>query len=267
MAKRGKVLRDPYLGPGLLMVEGKQYPFLMEGIWRSDVPAKPGLVVNVDFDPEGNLNSITAVPQTQLNQEQAELVRAGSGTRSAALESFGVEAGTVARLGLNGLIALCWFFLTAVSIHLPVFGKLDLTLWQLLGFLNNSTSPQFSEASSSADPGILGLLAIIALAGPLLPTFWKDRRALFGGWLPLVFMILVAGLTGRTIHAVLAGPLTGVHAQLPTNVGHGIFNVLSVAFGTYLSASLAIYLAVLSAKQLMRFNRLQPMESTRRMAA
>ena len=45
MAKRGKVLRDPHLGPGLLMVEGKQYPFL-EGSWRSDVPAKPGLVVS-----------------------------------------------------------------------------------------------------------------------------------------------------------------------------------------------------------------------------
>jgi hypothetical protein len=266
MAKRGKVLRDPCLGPGLLIVEGRQYPFLMEGIWRSDVPAKPGLVVNVDFDPEGNLNSITAVPQTQLNQEQAELARAATGTRSALLESFGLEAGAVARLGVNGLIALCWFFLTAVSIDLPVFGKLDFNFWQLLGFLNSGASPQFS-GTSGADPGLLGLLAIIALAGPFLPIFWKDRRALFGGLLPLVFMILVAGLASRSIHAALVGPLSGLHAQLPTNLRYGIFNVLSIAFGTYLSASLAIYLAVLSAKQFLRFSDLQPVESTRRTAA
>lgn len=65
MSKRGRVLRDPHMGPGLLIVEGKQYPFLMEGLWRSEVPAKPGLVVNVDFDAQGNLLGINAVPQSQ----------------------------------------------------------------------------------------------------------------------------------------------------------------------------------------------------------
>src|ERR1041384_7464172 len=70
MPKRGKVLRDPYGGPGLLMVEGKQYPFLMERQWRSDVPAKPGLMVDVDFDTKGNLHSITAISEHRLCTEQ-----------------------------------------------------------------------------------------------------------------------------------------------------------------------------------------------------
>src|SRR5215510_15180297 len=71
MAKRGKVLRDPHLGPGLLMVEGRHYLF-PEELWSSDVPAKPGLAVNVDFDSRGNLNAITAVPYAELDQERAE---------------------------------------------------------------------------------------------------------------------------------------------------------------------------------------------------
>src|ERR1700745_3736650 len=119
MPKRGKVLRDPYVGPGLLMVEGKQYPFLLEGLWRSEVPAKPGLAVNVDFDNQGNLNAITAVPQSQLDQEQAELAGVGAGSRNRMLESWTLGTGTLIRVAAAGVLVVSWFFLTAVSIHLP----------------------------------------------------------------------------------------------------------------------------------------------------
>jgi hypothetical protein len=265
MAKRGKVLRDPHFGPGLLIVEGKQYPFLMEGIWRSDVPAKPGLVVNVDFDQEGNLNGITAVPQAQLSQEQAELARAGYGARSAIFESWAIEPGTLMRLAVVGLLALSWFFLTAVSIQLPVFGKLDVTFWQLLGFLNSGNSQQISD-TSSADPGIFGLLAMLALAGPFLHCFWKDPRALFGGLLPLSFMVVVACRISST-HGAMTAQVTGPYEHLPANLHYGIFSVLTVGFGTYLSASLATYLAVLSARQFLGSSRLQPMECSQKMAA
>ena len=43
MAKRGKVLRDPNAGPGLMIVEGQQHAFFLEGFWQSEVPPKPGL--------------------------------------------------------------------------------------------------------------------------------------------------------------------------------------------------------------------------------
>jgi hypothetical protein len=48
--KRGKILRDPRAGPGLLMIEGRQYWFSMEGVWKSEVPPKPGLAVDVKLD-------------------------------------------------------------------------------------------------------------------------------------------------------------------------------------------------------------------------
>jgi hypothetical protein len=262
MAKRGKVLRDPHLGPGLLIVEGKQYPFLMEGIWRSDVPAKPGLVVNVDFGPDGNLNSITAVPQAQLNHEQSELARANSAAHTAIFESWGLEPGTVTRLAVTGLLALCWFFLAAISIQLPVFGKLDFTFWQVLGSLNSGNFLQPSDA----DPGIFGLLAILALAGPFLHSLWKDPRALLGGFLPLGFMVVIAWRIISSSHSALPAQATGPYEQF-ANLHHGILSLLTVGFGTYLSASLATCLAVLNARQFLGFSQRQLMEGSLKVAA
>ncbi len=72
MTKRGKVLRDPYRGPGLLMVEGQQYPFLLESVWKSDGPPKPGLPVDIEFGQSGQILAITVVPESQLAKEEAE---------------------------------------------------------------------------------------------------------------------------------------------------------------------------------------------------
>ena len=72
MKRRGKILRDPRLGPGLLIIEGRQYRFCREGIWKSEVPPKPGLAVDVKFDHAGQILAITAVSESQLAEEQTE---------------------------------------------------------------------------------------------------------------------------------------------------------------------------------------------------
>ena len=71
ISKRGKVLRDPHAGPGLLMVEGRQYQFWLNGVWKSDVPPKPGLLVDITFNTRGQIHAIRAVTEAQLEQEQA----------------------------------------------------------------------------------------------------------------------------------------------------------------------------------------------------
>ncbi len=71
MRKRGKVLRDPQAGPGLLMIEGRQYPFLLT-VWKSEDPPKPGLPVDVDFGERGQILVITVVPEPQLARERKE---------------------------------------------------------------------------------------------------------------------------------------------------------------------------------------------------
>ena len=70
MNKRGKVLRDPHAGPGLLMVEGRQYQFWLDGAWNSDLPPKPGLPVDVTFNARGQIQGISAVSNAQLERER-----------------------------------------------------------------------------------------------------------------------------------------------------------------------------------------------------
>ena len=50
MKKRGKVLRDTTLGPGLLIVEGQQYRFTLQGVWKSAAPPKRSAIA-----PESSL--------------------------------------------------------------------------------------------------------------------------------------------------------------------------------------------------------------------
>jgi hypothetical protein len=128
---------------------------------------------------------------------------------------------------------------------------------------------QLSEVTSNPDSGILGFLAILVLAGPFLRDFWKDPPALLGGVLPLGFMLLVAYRIAASIQAALAAQMTGPYESLHSNLRYGIFDVLSVGLGTYLSASLAVYFAVLSIKQLVGSRRLRERRigSSQKMAA
>jgi predicted molibdopterin-dependent oxidoreductase YjgC len=83
MKKRGKILRDPGANPGLLMIEGRQYRFYLEAVWTSEVPPKPGLAVDVQFDRAGQILAITAVPEPPFADKPAE--RFASTARAAAM--------------------------------------------------------------------------------------------------------------------------------------------------------------------------------------
>jgi hypothetical protein len=54
------------------MIEGRQYWFCLEGVWKSEIPPKPGLAVDVKLDTAGRILAITAVSDSQLAKEQAE---------------------------------------------------------------------------------------------------------------------------------------------------------------------------------------------------
>jgi hypothetical protein len=245
MPKRGKVLRDPHMGPGLLMVEGKQYPFLMEGLWRSDVPAKPGLAVNVDFDTQGNLHSITAIPDASFVPEQSGSLAARD-FGSALSQGWILLSGTPAQLMAAALLMLSWCWLTAVSIHLAAFGRADLTFWQMLGYLNaGNLSPQISDVVANPDPGVLGFAAILVLAGPFLHFFWSDRRASFAGFLPLVFMMVAGSMIQSQLRSSLIGQFIGGYAAGQRQAQHGIWSGISLGLGAYVSVSLGMYFAAL----------------------
>ncbi len=259
MSKRGRVLRDPHMGPGLLIVEGKQYPFFMESIWRSEVPAKPGLVVSVDFDAQENIVGITAVPQRQLDAEKAASVQSGSRLRSTLLEGLSSKGGSFSHIAGTGLLLISWTFLAAVSIHLPLLGKLELTFWQILGYLNAGGISQISDVAATPDSGIFGFLAILVLAGPFLPYVWKDRRAWLGGLLPLAFMIFIAFCIDADFHVAFGLQAAGMNVPVPTSISSAI----TMGLGTYLSAFLAVCFAVLSTRQWVGSRRVQEAEVPR----
>jgi hypothetical protein len=64
MRARGKVLREPDVGPGLLMIDGQQFRFWLDG-WHSEIAPKPGLAVQVELNRQLEVVRVTAVPEGQ----------------------------------------------------------------------------------------------------------------------------------------------------------------------------------------------------------
>jgi hypothetical protein len=249
MKKRGKVLRDPNNGPGLLMVEGQQYPFALEGIWRSEVPPKPGLPVDVDFDAGGRITAISAVSESQVAKEQAEVAL------KAAKEKGGEVFGQiVAKVGMVNLVAgavlvISWLWLTAVSLQVPFLGKMEFTFWQVLGFLNSSNVLDVMERNGHPSAGIYGFFAFVCLAGPFIHYFWKDKRAVLGGLLPLLFMVVVGIMVRSSISSAMGGDASGPYGDVAKQAQTEIMNAISMGMGIYLSVLASLYFAGVSAKQ------------------
>ena len=59
--KHGKVLREPGAGPGLMIIEGQQFPFSLADLWQSPQPPKIGMIVEAEFRDE-KLVAIRPIP-------------------------------------------------------------------------------------------------------------------------------------------------------------------------------------------------------------
>lgn len=267
MTKRGRVLRDTTSGPGLLMMEGQQYRFSLEGVWKSETPPKPGLVVDVELDARGKVQGITVVPESQLAREQAEAAKALARQKGRNLASSLVARSVMPSLAATGLLSAAWFFSTAASIQVPFPGKLEFTFWQILAFLNAGNVPELLDRNRSSGAGVYGFVAILALLGPFIHHFWKDKRALLGGLLPLAFMVVVGIALRGGIHGALGSGNEG-----SADVGkqtHEAMKAVSLGLGTYLSILASLYFAFTSAKGFLvaTASEGQGQESTQRKAA
>ncbi len=249
MAKRGKILRDPHAGPGLLMVEGQQYSFSLEGVWKSETPPKPGLALNVEFDAAGAISSITAVPESQLAKEQAEAALAVARERGGKLFGEVVAKTGMANLIAGLLLVIGWFFLTTVSVQIPFLGgKLEYSFWQVLGFLNSSNAMETMGQNGHPSPGFYGFLAIVALAGPFIQYFWKDKRAVLGGLAPLVFMLIAGIMVRSSLHSAFGGNDAG---SLGQQMQDQAMSAVSLGLGAYLSILVSIYFAGVGTRQFL----------------
>jgi hypothetical protein len=253
MAKRGKVLRDPNSGPGLLIVEGQQYPFALEGVWKSEVAPKPGQVVEVTFDTTmGQIAGITAVPDNVLAKEQADIA-----LRAAKEKGGQIFAQVVAKVGMANLVAglvlvASWFWLNAVVVVVPFGGKMEVTFWQILGLLNASNIIEVIGNASRSSAGMYGFLALVCLAGPFVQYFWKDKRAALGGVLPLAFMAIVAIMVHNSINNAMGPvPTGGMYADMQREAQEEMSKAISYGMGIYLGVLASLYFAGIGLKNFL----------------
>lgn len=248
MIRRGKILRDTSAGPGLLSIDGRQFPFTLEDHWRSDTPPTTGTTVEAVLDDAGSLTTVTLVPESQLAKEQAEVAMAAAKQKGAAL--VGRVGGTT--LAAAGLLILGWFFLTSLSIDLP-FEKIHLTFWQVLQLLNtDNLASSFAQGLKDGSAGIYGVMAIVALAGPFLSYFWKDRRAALGGILPVVFMLFIAVMVRNAlVHMTGGSDSSGFMGQMMDEARNEILKAISVGAGIYISLLVSLYFAFAGARKFL----------------
>src|SRR5580698_1840329 len=252
MTKRGKILRDTSVGNGLVVVDGQQYPFMLEGTWRSEVPPAVGMTVDAEFNDAGQIVSLLVVQDSQLNKEQAQAALIAAKGKGAEIFS-----GIVARVGAVNLAAivlliLAWLCLRAVSIQSPA-SAFNFTFWQLLGFVNDKNALEVVMAGTgSYSTGIHGFLAFVCLLGPFVRYFWKDKLAVLGGVLPLLFMLIVGMIAHSSLNSAMGVGAAGVDPNDPmvkemTQQVSQMFSV-SIGFGVYLSVLLCLYFAAMGVK-------------------
>jgi hypothetical protein len=251
MKKRGKILRDTGAGPGILMVEGRQYPFFLEEVWRSEEAPRVGMVTDVDFNDHDEVVAVTAVPESQLAREQAEIAMAAAKERGAALAS-----GAVAKFGVPSLIAAAvlvigWFMLPAASVEVPFGGNIHVTFWHILGLLNSGNIAASMATGTSPSSGIYGLLGVVAIAGPFVHHFWKDKRAVLGGLLPLVFMLLVALMVRSALDGAMGGGTEGAFGEFAREARAEAMKAISVGSGVYVALVASLYFAMVGAKKFL----------------
>jgi hypothetical protein len=251
MIKRGKILRDANAGPGLLSVDGQHYQFSLEGVWSSAVPPSAGMAVDVEFGSDTSILAITQVPETQIAREQADAVVKAARQKGGLLLSAAIARFGLPMLIATGLLIIGWTFLGAISVQ-TLFGKLSLTFWQVLGFLNaDSPWETVMSGRGGSGAGFYGFLALIALAGPFLSYFWKDKRAALAGVLPLAFMVAVGIMVRSNMHSAMGGTLDGPLGDMQRQAQQEMMSAISLGFGTYLSLLVSLYFTAVAAKQFL----------------
>ena len=209
---RGTIIKVPDSTPGLVIVNGAQKSFTLEGVWRAPVAPAANMTVDVELNASGAVAGITAVDSQQLAKEKFEQLGGLAekhGKEAAEIAKQGVGA-LATRMGMSALVAtvvlwVAWFFLPAVNLDFFLLNR-SFTFWEYLAMsLNNPQSPTGSR-------GILGLLGLLCIVAPVARPFVQHAKAKYLNAAPLAF-ILVAPLM---IYWRLAGGIGGSSAEPQT---------------------------------------------------
>lgn len=243
---RGTIIKVPDTTPGLLMIEGQQLTFMLEGRWKSPVAPAANMVVEVDLNDAGVVSAITVVDSQQLAKEKFDQfsgLAQQHGKEAAAIARQGVGALAV-RMGTPTLIAavalwVAWFFLPTVSVEFFLVSR-SFTFWQILG-LNEAA---LSNASAS-DHGLFALIGLVAIAAPFAVPFLRHPRAKLLNAAPLVYLVAaIIGLLLRINSATSgAGAGSEIARGMAREVASAAWEALSIGLGTYVLLAATGFLA------------------------
>jgi hypothetical protein len=237
---RGTIIKVPDATPGLLIVNGQQLAFTLEGRWRSPVAPAANMAVEVDLDDRGTVAGLSVVDAQQIAREKLEQfggVAQQQGKVAAEMARQGVGA-LAARMGTAPMVAavalwVAWFFLPLVVIEF--FGaSRSVTLWQVLGL---NTQNAFDQAGS---PGLASLIGLLAIAAPFARPFVNHPRANYLNAMPLAFVLAAVVWLIYKISTA-----TG-NAGASQEVGSIIRELVSLGSGGYVIIASAGFLAILA---------------------
>jgi hypothetical protein len=208
---RGTIVKVPDASPGLLIVDGHQRQFTLEGVWQSPVAPSPNMTVDVELDPAGTIAAISAVDSRQIAKEQFNKLsgklgdfaqgqgKDGANIATGQLKNLAARMGTVTLVSAAALW-IAWFFLPGYKLDLGFLGSKSYTLWQFLGLnLEQLGTIEISH-------GIGSMLGILCIAVPFIAPFIQDPRARFANVLPLLYSLIAIYSQRSSIIKVFDGP-------------------------------------------------------------
>src|SRR5262245_48626488 len=95
---RGTIIKVPDASPGLVIVNGEQRWFGLDGVWRSPVAPAINMTVDVELNEAGSALGITVVDAQQLTEEKLAAI---GGLGGSAAQEQGKGAAEVAKQGVG----------------------------------------------------------------------------------------------------------------------------------------------------------------------
>ena len=189
---RGTIVKVPDASPGLMVVNGQQKQFTLEGIWKSPVAPAANMTVDVDLDASGSVTAVRVVDVQQLAKEQMKQL-------SGVAQERGKEAAEIAKQGIGALAArmgavalgsavlvwVAWFFFPVASIDTGG-GKISYSFWNLIGVDFNN----LESLATGGSHGFFSLIGLVAIAVPFAAPFVRTTWSKYLNAAPLAYIVL-----------------------------------------------------------------------------
>ena len=254
---RGTILRDTNAGPGLIAVSGAKKTFSLEQHWNGTSAPQVQMQVDVTFDAQGEISSVTPVNVAAEDLEKYKaMAKKALDDGTPALLAYVDRIGKPV-VGAMLAILVSWLWLPALSVTVMAGMKQGLTMFDVLRLANMGASMESFGQLGGGSSGLYGVLCALAMAAPLLPTFSRHKYAALGYCAPLAFLVLA----GLGIYMKMHSMASAARDSMRAFGGRGMEDVadammqkmsqaISLGFGAYLSLAAAACLAYLGVRAL-----------------